>query len=118
MTEEEKNLYLKFIGENSNPPSQKEVNELCWLYNKAQEQNEKRRRKMWKPGNLVTIKERIPFDGNIVELSNTCRVIKNSGAHRCINCPMQQKYCDIDNCEQNLPINCTLKKVKEHGEAS
>lgn len=25
---------------------------------------------------------------------------------------MQQKYCDINKCEQMLPQNCTLKKAQ------
>lgn len=66
---------------------------------------------MWKPGNLIQIKERLPIESGFLILSTTCRVINNSGAHRCLNCPMQQKYCDIATCEANLPLTCTLKKV-------
>lgn len=67
---------------------------------------------MWRPGNLVTIKERIPIDGSFLEVTTKCRVVHNSGHHRCLNCPMQQKYCDINKCEQMLPQNCTLKKAQ------
>lgn len=67
---------------------------------------------MWKPGNLVQIKERVPIEGGSLVLSTTCRVINNSSnKHRCLNCPMQQVYCDIETCEENLPMACTLKKV-------
>ena len=68
---------------------------------------------MWKLGNLVQIKERIPINGTFIELSTTCRVIKNSGTHRCLNCPMQQKYCDISRCEKMLPTTCTLKRTTQ-----
>ena len=68
---------------------------------------------MWKPGNLVQIQESLPIDGGYLTLSTTCRVIRNSGVHRCLNCPMQQKYCNIATCEENLPLTCTLKKVHE-----
>lgn len=64
---------------------------------------------MWKPGQLIQLQERIPMGGNFLVTSTTCRVIKNSGAHRCMNCPMQQKYCDIARCEEMLPMSCTLK---------
>lgn len=66
---------------------------------------------MWGPGQIITIKERIPVDGSFLELSTKMRVITNWGAHRCINCPMQQKYCDISKCESMLPLTCTLKKL-------
>ena len=72
---------------------------------------------MWKPGQLVQISERIPMNGTFVELSTTCRVVKNySKRHRCINCPMQQKYCNIDTCETMLPTTCTLKKAQTDSE--
>lgn len=68
---------------------------------------------MWKPGQLVQIQQRIPIEGTVVILSSKCRVIKNSGVHRCLNCPMQQKYCDINKCEQMLPLNLTLKNAQQ-----
>lgn len=68
---------------------------------------------MWSPGNLVQIQQRIPMGKNTLIVSTTCRVIRNSGAHRCMNCPMQQKYCDIQKCEKELPSYCTLKPTQE-----
>ena len=73
---------------------------------------------MWKPGQLVQVKERIPMNGVFVEFSTTCRVVRNSGHHRCLNCPMQQKYCNISVCETMLPLTCTLKKAQQDSEQS
>ena len=69
---------------------------------------------MWQPGQIVSIRERIPMNGTFLELSTTCRVVKNhSQRHRCFNCPMQQKYCDVGKCEIMLPLTCTLKKLQQ-----
>lgn len=67
---------------------------------------------MWKNGNIISIRQRIPNGDIIVEMNTICKVIKNSNGHRCLNCPMQQMYCNIDKCELNLPIDCTLQVIK------
>ena len=74
-------------------------------------------KKMWKPGNLVRIKQRIPINGQFLDFAVTCRVVRNHNhLHRCINCPFQQKYCDINKCEQMLPFTCTLVKAQKDSE--
>lgn len=67
---------------------------------------------MWRNGNIISIHQRVPNGDIIVEMNTVCKVVKNENGHRCMNCPMQQMYCDINKCEQNLPNNYTLQLVK------
>lgn len=73
---------------------------------------------MWQPGQIVTIHERIPINGQFIDLARRMRVVINWGAHHCINCPLQQLYCDISRCEEMLPLSCTLKNLqRDSGES-
>lgn len=70
---------------------------------------------MWKPGQTVTICEKIPVPAGFLIKKNLFRVKKYKTScheHHCVTCPLQQVYCNIENCEQNLSSNNYLEREK------